>query len=164
MTDRPKTILAFDPGTKLGWAVKTGRKPVSASGTENLSTKRHESIGMRFVRLEQFVDKTLKTYDPHIVLFEEVRRHVGTSAAHIYGAIISAIMRQCELHEVMYVSVPVGEIKRHWTGKGNAGKDLMIEVAKDMGYNPKDDNEADAIALAHCGADKYNPAEEFQAW
>ena len=39
------------------------------------------------------------------------------------------------------------EIKKFATGKGNANKEAMIEAAKELGYNPKDDNEADAIHI-----------------
>ena len=45
--------------------------------------------------------------------------------------------------------MPVGTIKKHATGKGNAGKDEMIIAAKSRGHDPKDDNEADALALLH---------------
>jgi len=50
-----------------------------------------------------------------------------------------------ELRGVPYEGVPVGTIKRHATGKGNADKDAMIAAAR--GFSPADDNEADAIAL-----------------
>lgn len=43
--------------------------------------------------------------------------------------------------------MPVGTIKRHATAKGNAGKDAVIAAVAARGFNPKDDNEADAIAL-----------------
>ena len=46
-----------------------------------------------------------------------------------------------------YEGVPVGTIKRHATGKGNADKEAMIAAARARGFNPADDNEADAIAI-----------------
>jgi Holliday junction resolvasome RuvABC endonuclease subunit len=36
------------------------------------------------------------------------------------------------------------------TGKGNASKNLVISAMRLRGYNPVDDNEADALALLHC--------------
>jgi len=39
------------------------------------------------------------------------------------------------------------EIKKFATGKGNASKGLMVEHAIKLGFNPIDDNEADAIHL-----------------
>ena len=52
-----------------------------------------------------------------------------------------------ELRGVPYQGVPVGTIKRHLTGKGNAPKEAMIAATRARGFSPADDNEADAIAL-----------------
>ncbi len=43
--------------------------------------------------------------------------------------------------------MPVSTIKRHVTGKGNADKAAMIAAVKARGFNPVDDNEADALAI-----------------
>ena len=45
--------------------------------------------------------------------------------------------------------VPVGTIKRHVTGKGNADKQAVIDAVRKLGFAPADDNEADALALLH---------------
>ncbi|WP_445811149.1 hypothetical protein [Yoonia sp.] len=45
--------------------------------------------------------------------------------------------------------MPVGTIKRHATGHGNAPKQAMIAAARARGYRPADDNEADAIAILY---------------
>ena len=42
---------------------------------------------------------------------------------------------------------PVGTIKRFIAGKGNADKTAVIEAVRARGFNPADDNEADAIAI-----------------
>jgi Holliday junction resolvasome RuvABC endonuclease subunit len=52
-----------------------------------------------------------------------------------------------ELRGVPYEGVPVGTIKRHATGKGNAPKEDVIRAVRAQGFLPKDDNEADALAL-----------------
>jgi Holliday junction resolvasome RuvABC endonuclease subunit len=54
-----------------------------------------------------------------------------------------------ENRKIPYSGVPVGTIKKHATGKGNANKEAMIAAAVAMGYRPADDNEADALALLH---------------
>jgi hypothetical protein len=46
---------------------------------------------------------------------------------------------------VELASYSITEIKKDATGKGNAGKPVMI--AKAIGYKPEDDNAADAIHL-----------------
>lgn len=102
---------------------------------------------MRFVRFRrEFLDKFRGVRE---VYFEEVRRHLGTDAAHIYGGLLATLQAWCEENSIPYRGVPVGTIKKHATGKGNAGKTEMIEAAKSRGFSPKDDNEADALALLH---------------
>lgn len=81
------------------------------------------------------------------VAFEEVRRHAGTDAAHVYGGLLGTLTAWCEENKIPYEGVPVGTIKKYATGKGNASKEMMIEGVKALGYDPVDDNEADAIAL-----------------
>ena len=48
-----------------------------------------------------------------------------------------------------YQGVPVGTIKKHATGQGNAGKAAMVAAMQAKGYPVTDDNEADALALLH---------------
>jgi Holliday junction resolvasome RuvABC endonuclease subunit len=52
-----------------------------------------------------------------------------------------------ELRGIPSSGTPVGTIKRHATGKGNADKAAMIAAVRARGFNPADDNEADAIAI-----------------
>ena len=81
------------------------------------------------------------------IYFEEVRRHLGVDAAHAYGGFLGSLTAWCEEHGIPYQGVPVGTIKKFATGKGNASKQAVIAAVKELGHNPKDDNEADALAL-----------------
>jgi len=91
--------------------------------------------------------KNCGTYGIDAVYFEEVRRHAGVDAAHAYGGFLAHLTAWCEHHQIPYQGVPVGTIKKHATGKGNANKDAMISSARALGFDPQDDNEADALAL-----------------
>jgi Holliday junction resolvasome RuvABC endonuclease subunit len=51
------------------------------------------------------------------------------------------------MFKIPYRGVPVGTIKRHVTGKGNADKEAVIAAVQALGFAPVDDNEADALAL-----------------
>ena len=84
-----------------------------------------------------------------VLYFEEVRRHAGTTAAHVYGGLMSHLIVWCDENNVPYQSVPVGAIKKHATGKGNANKQMMIDSAIARGHDVIDDNEADAVALMY---------------
>lgn len=155
-------ILALDLGTKTGWAFGES-KPVAAhdtnytgnlsalsatvSGCASFKPGRYEGGGMRFVRFVGWLHDLYDALRFDHVWFEEVRRHAGTDAAHVYGGLMSQLQEFCEGKGIPYAGVPVGTIKKFATGSGNASKDLVIEAVKRYGWDPKDDNEADAIAL-----------------
>ncbi len=104
--------------------------------------------GMRLLRFKGWLTEVKNTAAGiDAVYLEEVRRHAGTSAAQIYGGFLAHVTAWCEHHSIPYQGVPVGTIKRHVTGKGNASKDAVIEAVRARGFAPADDNEADAIAL-----------------
>ena len=65
-------------------------------------------------------------------------------ADHIRQAEVKA---WCEEHLVAYQGVPVGTIKQFIAGKGNADKAAVIAAIRSRGFNPADDNEADALAI-----------------
>jgi hypothetical protein len=141
------TILALDLGTKTGWAMRLVDGTV-VSGTMEFKSGRYEGGGMRFLRFRSWLDNLeagAKTID--LIHFEEVRRHAGTDAAHIYGGFLAHLAAWCETRQIPYQGVPVGTIKRHATGKGNAGKDAVIAAMQALGHQPADDNEADALAI-----------------
>jgi Holliday junction resolvasome RuvABC endonuclease subunit len=81
------------------------------------------------------------------VYFEAVRRHVGTDASHVYGGLLATLTAWCEEHGIPYSGAPVGTWKRHACGKGNASKDDVIAAMRARGFEPVDDNEADALAV-----------------
>jgi Holliday junction resolvasome RuvABC endonuclease subunit len=103
---------------------------------------------MRYLRFKRWLTEIKQTTDGlDAVYFEEVRRHAGVDAAHAYGGFMAHLTAWCEHHQIPYQGVPVGTIKKHATGKGNAGKADMIAAMRARGFNPADDNEADALAL-----------------
>ena len=103
---------------------------------------------MRYLRFRAWLDQiVLNVGNLSAVYHEEVRRHSGTDAAHIYGGFLATLTAWCETKSIAYQGVPVGTIKRFATGKGNAGKDEVIAAMRARGFAPADDNEADALAL-----------------
>lgn len=144
-----KRFIGIDPGSKCGWAVLDEEGRRVASGTWKLQGGRFDGAGMRFVRLDSHVRELLSSGGEVVLGFEEVRRHMGTDAAHIYGGVVATVMRVCEELGVPYAGVPVGTVKRHGTGKGNAGKLEMVEAAEARWeVKVADDNEADALWIA----------------
>ncbi len=146
-------IIGIDPGTACGWAVYDSEHTTWISGVWDLKSRRHEGGGMRFLRLRGYIKELFTAVSPSAVVYEEVRRHMGTDAAHVYGGIVAVITEECEARGIPYLGVPVGTVKKLATGKGNAGKPAMIAAALERwpGFEPADDNEADARWIAVAG-------------
>ncbi|MBX9740494.1 MAG: hypothetical protein K2X62_10490 [Beijerinckiaceae bacterium] len=140
-------VLALDLGTTTGWALRTADGLIT-SGAVSFRPSRYDGGGMRYVRFRAWLDQLAKDAGPlSSIHFEEVRRHIGTDAAHLYGGFLATLTAWCEQHDVAYQGAPVGTIKRHVTGRGNADKAAVIAAVRARGYTPADDNEADAIAI-----------------
>ena len=111
---------------------------------------------MRYLLFSRFLGKLIDMVDSPEVYYEEVRRHAGTTAAHGYGGLVGEIGRLCELRSIPYAGVPVGTIKKHATGKGNAGKPVMIAAAEKRWSVDcdGDDNRADALCILSWALDQ----------
>jgi Holliday junction resolvasome RuvABC endonuclease subunit len=140
-------VLALDLGTTTGFALRT-RDDHITSGTITFKSSRFEGGGMRYLRFRHWLDEVSKLAGPiDRICFEEVRRHAGTDAAHVYAGFLATLTTWCEQANIPYQGVPVGTIKRFATGKGNADKAAVIAAMQARGFHPADDNEADALAL-----------------
>ena len=147
------TILALDLGTQLGWAL-SARDGLISGGSESFKPQRFEGGGFRYLRFKRWLTEIKQCAEGiDLVCYEEVRRHAGVDAAHAYGGFMATLTAWCEHHQIPYQGVPVGTIKRHATGKGNAGKDEVITAMRALGHAVTDDNEADALAILHWAID-----------
>jgi Holliday junction resolvasome RuvABC endonuclease subunit len=142
------SLLALDLGTTTGfaWSAANG---VILSGTWDCRPKKYEGAGMRLRTLWENLVCLHNSVRIEKIVFEAVRRHLGTDAAHVYGGMMGTMQLFCEEQHIPYQGIPVGTIKKFWTGNGAAKKDMMIAEARKRGYEPIDDNEADALALLH---------------
>lgn len=146
-THTHRTILALDLGTTTGWAIRDFGGLIT-SGTVSFKPSRYDGGGMRYLRFTNWLTELDRLSGPiGAIYYEEVRRHAGTDAAHVFGGLLAVLTSWGELRGVPYQGVPVGTIKKHASGKGNAPKQAMIDAARQRGFNPADDNEADAIAI-----------------
>ena len=143
-------VLALDPATKTGWSIMDSDHGLLASGVWNLSPRRHESQGMRGVKLRSSLSECVKAFEPDLIAYEEVARHRATHAAHVYGGLVMTIQVWAEDNGIEYTAFPVKEIKKWATGNGNANKERMCQEAAERwpGYRDEwDDNEADACLI-----------------
>jgi Holliday junction resolvasome RuvABC endonuclease subunit len=138
-------LLALDLGLKTGWAC--GVPGAVVSGVTDMKESRFESHGVRFVNFLLFLTKLHTAMDIKEVVYEEVRRHRGTDAAHAYGGFLSQLQTWCLGHGIPYRSRTVQEVKKSATGKGNASKEDVMAAMSKLGHKFKDDNEADALSI-----------------
>jgi len=153
----PKRILALDLGTHTGYAVGETRVEHHVSGLIDLRPKPDEGGGMRFLRFQ----RQLVEFKADLIYYEAVKAHKGTRAAHVYGGFVAVLQAHCEKHDIPYRGVPVGTIKKHATGKGNANKAAMVAAAqKRFGWPGTDDNIADALWLLDLAIDLAGQRDE----
>ena len=153
------TILALDLGIRTGVALCPAAGTIM-SATWDFRPKRFEGAGMRFIYFRDKLHFLHRAQPLTRIYFEEVRRHAGTTAAHVYGGFKGQLEAWCEENAVPYASIPVGEIKKFWTGKGNASKDMMVASARERGFDPASEDEADALAILHCAMSKTNEGRQ----
>jgi Holliday junction resolvasome RuvABC endonuclease subunit len=142
-------VLALDLGQKTGWAVRNVDGTI-ASGTVEFKPSRWEGGGMIYLRFRAWLQEVDETAGGvGAVYFEEVRFHRGVTAAQVHGGFLAHLTAWAETFKIPYRGVPVATIKRHVTGKGNADKAAVMAAVRALGFDPADDNEADALALLH---------------
>ena len=138
-------ILALDLGTVTGWAQCHDGQVIS--GTVRLR-RRGERDGVQYLRWADWLDN-VKFHGLDGVWYERVYRHIGTDAAHAYGGYKAILLAWACSHNIPCHGIGVQAIKKHITGRGQATKDQVIAAVRNIGYDPVDDNHADALALLH---------------
>lgn len=139
-------ILALDQATKTGWA--TNASAMITSGVQNFALKRGESPGMRYIRFDAWLGTMRNNLMPDLIVFEDGFRRGGAATEVAFG-LRAHIQAFAAKYEIEVTSIQNTVLKKHATGKGNAGKELMVEAAKiKWPWIPiQDDNEADALWL-----------------
>lgn len=141
-----KTILTLDLGAKTGWAV-------SNDGDYNFSdyweVPSNKTYGQKYWYFNNELRYVINKFNPSFIAYEKVQRHIGTYAAHAYGAYQGILHFVAEDYRIPIVTMSVGEIKKFITGKGNADKQMVIDAVNERGHNITDDNEADAVAMMY---------------
>lgn len=125
-----------------GVAVRAGRteigfRPDPTSCRLRRFHYRGLAIGDMRVKLVELLD-----LGPEVVAYEKVRRHIGTDAAHVYGAMEGAVLEVLDIHTarqrargltpIQLVEVGVQEGKRALCGEGGnaATKEEMAAAAE----------------------------------
>jgi hypothetical protein len=136
-------ILALDLATKTGWATNINR----TSGIQTFDVRRGESPGMRFLRCRGWLSEMQNLLGVIDVIVYEQAHHRGGAATACCVGLVSTVQTFAAEQNIELMAVHTGELKRWATGKGNANKQAMVQAARTRGWDPSDDNEADAQLL-----------------
>lgn len=146
--------LSLDLGTKTGWSFRDQEGKIR-SGSVSFKEGHFDSKAAKYIKFSNWLAEMQLKEGFTFVAYEGVRRHIGTIAAQTYGGMLAVLQMFCEKNEIEYIGYPVATIKQNITGKGNANKNMVISAVQELGHTPKDDNEADAIAILYL-AEKNN--------
>lgn len=172
--------VGIDQATHCGWAVLDETGTRVASGVWDLSIRKGEGAGMRFVRFTGHLLTLCRSLfldaDNCLVFYEESFAGAN-NASEIAGGLIGVIQLQCETKRIPYAAIHYGTVKKWATGTGRASKLRMVQAANSHwhlnlpyvepplgamtgGKKPKlkeptfpggSDNEADALWIAWAG-------------
>lgn len=164
-------IVALDLATKCGWAVLHGRKRLDSGRITLRRGKEHR--GARWDNFEKFLSELIINHNPQVLAYERVRRHVGVTAAHVYGGLLAGIERfefkrladdvpRGTLFHPEIVPVEISTWRKAAVGRGDAKKaDVEKWAKKRFRYTPSSDDEAEALAIAEAvrkiRAGEYTP-------
>ena len=148
-----KTVLGCDPSTKTGLAVVKNGEVVY---TGRIETSKEEDIHIRAARIVKGVEALLDEYDVELVSIEGYAMNGGFTI--IQMVTIGAMLRAAFFRKgVEWFEIPPKKLKQLITGKGTATKaDMSQHVLRRFGIKPKNNDIADAIALAMVGHHAYN--------
>ena len=159
-----KLFFGIDLGAKAGISVLD--ENVMHTHESYFGTSKDEA--MRYKKFWNHIDAMFEEacaqFEPSeiIVHYEYVARHLGTKAAHAYGAYRMILLMACHTWKIKSDHLSVQAIKKAATKKGNAKKNLMIESAQNR-FSPDwelTDNEADSMWIAYLGRELTNESFE----
>lgn len=143
--------LSIDLGSTFGYCVGINGEIVeSGEVTLNSGAVGKTHAGHRWMRFQRW----LASYtDVNEILFEDVQFVTSAQQMKIYGALLSQLELFSLGHGIRMASLMPSQIKKDFTGAGNAKKDVLCDVAMRLGWRNgvpgtmNNHNEADAIAL-----------------
>jgi Holliday junction resolvasome RuvABC endonuclease subunit len=136
----------LDLGTSYGWAFAPVGKSI-ISGVWDLRPDKAAGGGLPFVKFVSRLSEIDHAQAIDLVVYEEAGNRKGVDAAHVYGAPMGALAAWCAGKGIRYQGVPMQTIKKFATGKGNAHEDDVVLAVEHWGFQPVNNEEADAIAL-----------------
>ena len=144
--------IAFDLGTKCGVATLCNGVRGEELWNFSKSGRFSPSAFSEFAELVENLIVDLRQQNRNVTVFIE-KPHAGQyfHAVKILFGLMGVLEMVCHRFKVPYIYYSPATIKRMWTGSGRATKAEMLKQTQKNGFDVKDHNVADAIALLHYG-------------
>lgn len=84
---------------------------------------------------------------PGTIVVQGLSRNWGRDGQRIYCDLIRWVLNMAGRNQAKVVAANVGQVKKHWTGNGNASADTMFNACIKRDIWPAFDPEVTAIAL-----------------
>lgn len=172
MIGSDKTILALDVATTVGWA----EGPLSGKqlffGSERLSPEGAGSDAVCY-GMSEFMRRRLALWKPHIIVYEAAidprfMKFTTVETVRLLNelpGVLKAEAYRAGVYNTRYIEA--GDLKQYWHGKRNLPrsvvKRLTIRKMQALGYDVKDEDAADAIAVHRYMAAFLDPAYRAEA-
>jgi len=140
--------LSLDLGSTFGWAL--GKNGEVTHCDEVTLGKGEAHPAHRFLKFHEFLHNFRGVNE---ILYEDVPRFESTGAAKIYCGMLAVLQMFCCVQGIRMSSMKSNTVKKHFTGNGNASKNMMCETAHKLGWRggrrgtDSEHNACDAIAL-----------------
>lgn len=144
--------LSLDLGVNTGYAILEDNGKIKSGTKTFLFDSSLDRYGKKWVMFDEWLHKINDKRIIDRICFEDVNAacHRSHFASKTYFGLSSTLEKFCEIMGIPYEGIPVTKIKKHIAGHGNATKKEVIEAVRKRGFLPKDDNEADALAILFC--------------
>lgn len=138
-------VLALDLATRTGWA-KGAAASRPLSGVIRLPST-GDNVGAFLAAWEQHLAGLL--HDVDLAVFEAplLPRTTSFKTVTKLHSLAGLTELVCLKAGVQVRSAMNNRVKKAWVGHGRAEKPAMIARAKALGFQPQDDNHADALAI-----------------
>lgn len=157
-------ILALDLATRIGWAYVPTVGDEPRSGVKQLPVGAR-GIGHFLDEAEQWVVSVCEVMGPETVVFEAPfvgpagRANLDTARKLLGLACIAELV--CFRKGITVYEQHNATVKKWFAGHGRADKAAMIAACRKHGWNPSDDNEADALALLAYSMALFHPGSRY---
>jgi crossover junction endodeoxyribonuclease RuvC len=164
-------LLALDLSSHTGFACGSVQEGIVESGTFHIP-KTGENVGLFLAHYRKWLDSTITRYEPWTVFFEApVLPGRGKAGLLILRKLYSlAGLTELVTHDrsLDCREANTSDIVTHFCGKGSprfgdARKKATIAKCRERGWSPRDDNEADALALLDYAFSLIKPAHALEA-